>query len=131
MPAATIESATAPNQTIFTCDVAIVGGGIVGHTLALGLKETGLQVILIEAQPESIAVAKGRAYALSILSGRIFQGLGIWEEVLPHFSQFSQIQISDADSPAIVHLLPQNLGTEALGYAASHGVLLSTLCNLN
>ncbi len=127
MPTATIESATAPSSTILTCDVAIVGGGIVGHTLALGLQQAGLEVILIEAQPESIAVAKGRAYAISILSGRIFQGLGIWEQVLPHFSQFSQIQISDADSSAIVHLLPQNLGTPALGYAAGHGVLLDAL----
>jgi 2-octaprenyl-6-methoxyphenol hydroxylase len=127
MPAATIESASVLNPPILTCDIAIVGGGIVGHTFALGLQQAGLQVILIEAQAESIAVAKGRAYALSILSGRIFQGLGIWEQVLPHFSQFSQIQISDADSPAIVHLLPQNLGTAALGYAAGHGVLLSAL----
>jgi 2-octaprenyl-6-methoxyphenol hydroxylase len=115
------------NQSVLTCDVAIVGGGIVGHTLALGLQQAGLQVILLEAQAESIAIAKGRAYALSILSGRIFQGLGIWQEVLPHFSQFAQIQISDADSPAIVHLLPQNLGTEVLGYAAGHGVLLNAL----
>jgi 2-octaprenyl-6-methoxyphenol hydroxylase len=129
MTAITIESNSAApaNKSILTCDVAIVGGGIVGHTLALGLQQAGLQVILLEAQAESIAVAKGRAYALSILSGRIFQGLGIWQEVLPHFSQFAQIQISDADSPAIVHLLPQNLGTEVLGYAAGHGVLLNAL----
>jgi 2-octaprenyl-6-methoxyphenol hydroxylase len=129
MPAATIESTDTDlhQPTILTCDVAIVGGGIVGHTFALGLQQAGLQVILIEAQAESIAVAKGRAYALSILSGRIFQSLGIWSEVLPHFSQFSQIQISDADSPAIVHLLPENLGTTALGYAAGHGVLLNAL----
>jgi 2-octaprenyl-6-methoxyphenol hydroxylase len=129
MTATTIESndAAPSNRSNLTCDVAIVGGGIVGHTLALGLQQAGLQVILLEAQAESIAVAKGRAYALSILSGRIFQGLGIWQEVLPHFSQFAQIQISDADSPAIVHLLPQNLGTEVLGYAAGHGVLLSAL----
>jgi 2-octaprenyl-6-methoxyphenol hydroxylase len=129
MTATTIESndAAPVNRSNLTCDVAIVGGGIVGHTLALGLQQAGLQVILLEAQAESIAVAKGRAYALSILSGRIFQGLGIWQEVLPHFSQFAQIQISDADSPAIVHLLPQNLGTAVLGYAAGHGVLLSAL----
>ncbi len=129
MTATTIKSndVTPFNRSILTCDVAIVGGGIVGHTLALALQQAGLQVILLEAQAESVAVAKGRAYALSILSGRIFQGLGIWPEVLPHFSQFAQIQISDADSPAIVHLLPQNLGTEVLGYAAGHGVLLSAL----
>jgi 2-octaprenyl-6-methoxyphenol hydroxylase len=129
MTATTIESNSTASlhRSILTCDVAIVGGGIVGHTLALGLQQAGLQVILLEAQAESIAVAKGRAYALSILSGRIFQGLGIWQAVLPHFSQFAQIQISDADSPAIVHLLPQNLGTEVLGYAAGHGVLLNAL----
>jgi 2-octaprenyl-6-methoxyphenol hydroxylase len=129
MSAATVahslESTT--NFSSHTCDVAIVGGGIIGHTLALALQQAGLKVVLLEAQAESISVAKGRAYALSILSGRIFAGLGIWEQVLPHFSQFSQIQISDSESPTVVKLLPTNLGTDALGYAAGHQVLLTAL----
>jgi 2-octaprenyl-6-methoxyphenol hydroxylase len=129
MSATAIASHPLANTQIpdYTCDVAIVGGGIVGHTLALALQQAGLEVILLEAQSASIAVTKGRAYALSILSGQIFAGLGIWEQVLPQFSQFSQIQISDADSPVVVKLTPADLGTPALGYAAGHQVLLTAL----
>ncbi len=108
-------------------DIAIVGGGIIGNTLAVALQDSGLRVVSIEAQAESLAVAKGRAYAISMLSGRIFDGLGIWEQILPQITQFSQIQISDADYRGVVKLYPQHLGTETLGYAASHQVLLSAL----
>ncbi len=106
-------------------DVAIVGGGIVGHTLALALQQTDLNVILIEAQVESLS--KDRSYVLSILSGQIFANLGIWEQMLPHFSQFSQIQISDADHPQVVQLFPEDLGTAVLGYSAGHQTVLTAL----
>ncbi len=117
--------ATPVRPTTDLYDVAIVGGGIVGHTLALALQQSDLKVILIEAQAESLA--KDRSYVLSILSGQIFSNLGIWEQVLPHFSQFSQIQISDADHPTVVQLFPQDLGTAALGYAAGHQTMLTAL----
>jgi 2-octaprenyl-6-methoxyphenol hydroxylase len=118
-------AATAPllAQTVY--DVAIVGGGIVGHTLALALQQTDLKVILIEAQAELFS--KDRSYVLSMLSGQIFENLGIWQQVLPHFSQFSQIQISDADCPTVVQLFPQDLGTPVLGYAAGHQTVLTAL----
>jgi 2-octaprenyl-6-methoxyphenol hydroxylase len=108
-------------------DIAIVGGGIIGNTLAVALQNSGLRVVSIESQSASISVAKGRAYVISMLSGRIFAGLGIWNQVLPQVTQFSQIQISDADYAGVVKLYPQDLGTETLGYAASHEVLLTAL----
>ncbi len=108
-------------------DLAIVGGGIIGNTLAVALQNSGLRVVLIESEAQSVSIAKGRAYVLSMLSGQIFAGLGIWERVLPQITQFSQIQISDADYPGIVKMYPQDLGTAALGYAASHAVLLTAL----
>jgi 2-octaprenyl-6-methoxyphenol hydroxylase len=108
-------------------DIAIVGGGIIGNTVAVALQNSGLRVVSIESQAASISIAKGRAYVISMLSGRIFAGLGIWEQVLPQITQFSQIQISDADYAGVVKLYPQDLGTETLGYAASHEVLLTAL----
>ncbi len=116
---------TPPLLATTVYDVAIVGGGIVGHTLALALQQSDLKVILIEAQAESLS--KDRSYVLSILSGQIFNNLGIWEQVLPHFSQFSQIQISDADHPTVVKLFPQDLGTPVLGYSAGHQTMLTAL----
>ncbi len=108
-------------------DLAIVGGGIIGNTLAVALQNSGLRVVSIESQAQSISIAKGRAYVLSVLSGQIFEGLGIWNRVLPQVTQFSQIQISDADYAGVVKMYPQDLGTTALGYAASHEVLLTAL----
>jgi 2-octaprenyl-6-methoxyphenol hydroxylase len=108
-------------------DLAIVGGGIIGNTLAVALQNSGLRVVSIESQVESVSISKGRAYAISILSGQIFDGYGIWERVLPQVTQFSQIQISDADYAGVVRLYPDDLGTTALGYAASHEVLLTAL----
>jgi 2-octaprenyl-6-methoxyphenol hydroxylase len=108
-------------------DLAIVGGGIIGNTLAVALQNSGLRVVSIEAQAESISIAKNRAYVFSMLSGQIFAGLGIWQEVLPQVTQFSQIQISDADYTGVVKMYPQDLGRETLGYAATHETLLTAL----
>jgi 2-octaprenyl-6-methoxyphenol hydroxylase len=108
-------------------DLAIVGGGIIGNTLAVALQNSGLRVVSIESQAQSISIAKNRAYVLSLLSGQIFAGLGIWPEVLPQVTQFSQIQISDADYAGVVKMYPQDLGRETLGYAATHETLLTAL----
>ena len=48
----------------FDYDLAIVGGGIVGLTLACALKNSGLSVVLIEAKPNSVAATKGQAYEI-------------------------------------------------------------------
>jgi 2-octaprenyl-6-methoxyphenol hydroxylase len=108
-------------------DLAIVGGGIIGNTLAVALQNSGLRVVSIESQAQSISIAKNRSYVLSLLSGQIFAGLGIWPEVLPQVTQFSQIQISDADYAGVVKMYPQDLGRETLGYAATHETLLTAL----
>lgn len=122
-----ISSQTPASQLTYDYDLAIVGGGIIGLTLACALKDSGLKVALIEAQAQSAAVAMGRAYVISLLSGRIFQGIGIWDKILPQITTFRQIQLSDADYQGIVKFYPQDLGTDGLGYAAEHRVLLSAL----
>jgi 2-octaprenyl-6-methoxyphenol hydroxylase len=118
---------TTINPAKLDYDLAIVGGGIIGNTLAVALQNSGLRVVSIESQAQSESIAKSRAYVLSMLSGQIFEGLGIWNQVLPQVTQFSQIQISDADYAGVVKMYPQDLGTDTLGYAASHEVLLTAL----
>jgi 2-octaprenyl-6-methoxyphenol hydroxylase len=108
-------------------DLAIVGGGIVGLTLACALKDSGLKIALIEAQPKLAGLDRRRAYAVTLMSGRIFNGLGVWQQILPHITTFRQIDLADARYPAVVHFQPQDLGTSALGYVAEHQVLLQAL----
>lgn len=114
-------------HTDFDYDLAIVGGGIVGATLACALKYSGLSVVLIEAQPLSREQLKPQAYNLSILSGRIFQGIGVWDKILPQITTYQQIRLSDADHNGIVQFHPTDLGTDGLGYIGEHRVLLSSL----
>ncbi len=118
---------TSTTQQCFDYDLAIAGGGIVGATLACALKNSGLRIVLIETQPQSVAVERRQAYALSLLSGRIFQGIGVWDKILPQISTYQQIRLSDADHPGIVQFHPTDLGTDDLGYVGEHRPLLTSL----
>ncbi len=108
-------------------DIAIAGGGIVGLTLAAALKHSGLRVLLIEANRPEQGLSRRRAYHLTLMSGRIFSGLGIWSRILPQVTTFQQIRLADEHHPAVVNLQPQDLGTEALGYVGEHGVVMAAL----
>jgi len=108
-------------------DLAIVGGGIVGLTLASALKDSGLRVVLIEAKEQSAAVAKGQAYAIHLISSRIWQGIGVWDKIRPGIEKFQQVRMSDADHPGIVEFYTTDLGEQDLGYVAEHQALLQPL----
>ncbi|MEO1592761.1 MAG: FAD-dependent oxidoreductase, partial [Cyanobacteria bacterium J06632_22] len=84
-------------------DLAIVGGGIVGLTLACALQHSGLTVAIIETQTPQQAAGRQRAYAFSPSSARIFRQLGIWTQVGPYITHFERVRMSDADSPNVVN----------------------------
>ncbi|RZM82472.1 FAD-dependent hydroxylase [Leptolyngbya iicbica] len=109
------------------CDIAIVGGGVVGTTLAAALAGSGLSVLIIEAQTLEGAAARERGYALSPLSGQILDGIGVWERIFPYIGKYHDIYLSDADCPRLVKFHPQDLGTEFLGYVGEHRIMLSAL----
>ncbi|HEY9649302.1 MAG TPA: FAD-dependent hydroxylase [Coleofasciculaceae cyanobacterium] len=114
-------------QQGFDYDLAIVGGGIVGATLACALKNSGLSIVLIEAVSLSVEAIKPQAYNLSLLSGRIFEGIGVWDKMRPQVTSYQQIRLSDADYAGIVQFHPTDLGTDALGYIGEHRYLLKSL----
>ena len=115
------------SQKKFDYDLAIVGGGIIGLTLACALKDSGLSIVLIEAKPYSVAAMKGQAYAVHMSSKRIFTGIGVWDKILPQIETFRQVCLSDANYPAVVEFQPADLGTDVLGYVAEHQALLTPL----
>ncbi|NMG09500.1 FAD-dependent hydroxylase [Brasilonema sp. UFV-L1] len=108
-------------------DLVIVGGGIVGLTLASALKDSGLSVLLVEAKVESAAVAKGQAYAVHMLSALIFQGIGVWDQILPNIEIYRRVRFSDADYPNVVEWETGDIKTKDLGYVAEHQALLHPL----
>ena len=114
-------------SSVTTCDIAIVGAGIVGLTLACALKRSGLTVTLIDAQSKEAGLRQRRAYAITLMSGRILSGLGVWSRILPQITTFRTIRLADATCPTVVDLRPQDLGTPELGYVAEHCVLVQEL----
>jgi 2-octaprenyl-6-methoxyphenol hydroxylase len=110
-------------------DVAIVGGGIVGLTLACALQESGLSIALVEAKPFETGLRWNRAYHITLASEKMFKELGVWEQILPNITTFQQIHLADEHCPTVVKLQPTDLGTVALGHVAEHRVLLQALQN--
>jgi len=108
-------------------DLIIVGGGIVGTTLAVALKNTGLNIAMIEERPLEVAASRRQAYALSLMSSRIFTGLGIWDKISPSIGKFRHIRLSDADYPIFVPFVVDELKTDYLGYVGEHQVILTAL----
>jgi 2-octaprenyl-6-methoxyphenol hydroxylase len=109
------------------CDIAIVGGGIVGTTLAAALKDTGLHIVLIEISTLEQAAARERGYALSPLSGKILASIGVWDNIFPHIGKYRDIYLSDADNPKVVKFKTADLGTEFLGFVGEHTIMLTAL----
>lgn len=62
-------------------DILIVGGGPVGATLALALKDSGLDVCLLEARAEVGRSSDPRALALSYGSMLLLRRLGVWQRL--------------------------------------------------
>lgn len=108
-------------------DLTIVGGSVVGLTLACMLRQSGLRVAVIEVQPPEAGASRRQVYALSLVSARIFAGMGIWPEIEPQVTCFDRVRLSDADYPQVVEFAAQDLNTEAIYYAAEHSVLMSVL----
>lgn len=100
-------------------DVLIVGGGLVGASLACALGETPLQVALVEEVPlraPSQPSYDERVIALSWGSRRIFEGLGLWTALAQEAEPIRQVHISDRGHFGFAHLHCEEQGTEALGY---------------
>ena len=105
------------------CDVAIVGGGMVGASLALALAPLGLDVAVIESVlPEDDAQRSFdvRTTALSNGTRRIFEGLGVWDDIAREATPIKRIHVSDRGrfGSAVIDAAEQ--GIPSLGFVAQN-----------
>ena len=107
-------------------DVLIVGGGLVGGSLALALKDASLRIGLVEALSDAerqASPAGDRALALSRGTVQILDGLGIWASVAPHTMAIRHIHVSDRGHFGKTRLDARDRGADALGHVALARVL--------
>ncbi len=107
-------------------DVLIVGGGMVGATMACALSPLPLRIGVIEAVPFKSAHQPSyddRAIALAYGSARIFQSMGLWQQLAPQVSPISKIHISDRGHFGISRIDSAEEGVDALGYVVENRVV--------
>lgn len=107
-------------------DVTIVGGGMVGASLAVALAPLGLRVALIESVPPSSADQPSfdeRTTALSNGSRRVLDTLGIWQDIREQATPIRKIHVSDRGRFGFARIDAQEQGLEAIGYVMPNRVL--------
>lgn len=119
-----------PAQDAADVDIAIVGGGLAGASLAAALRGLPLSIALVEAfAPDSVAQPSfdERTTALGNASRRIFESLGVWSAMAPEAAPITAIHVSDAGRYGFARLDARAMGQEALGYVVPNRVLGRTL----
>jgi 2-octaprenyl-6-methoxyphenol hydroxylase len=123
-------AAAAARAALREFDVAIIGGGLVGASLALGLAGTGVRVLLVESvAPDSAAQPSfdERTTALGNASRRIFEGLGVWDGIARDAAAIRAIHISDAGRFGFARLQAADHGIDAFGYVVPNRVIGTAL----
>ena len=116
-----------------TCDIAIIGGGLVGASLACALSPLGLDVTLIEAVPfraTSQPSYDDRTLALSASSCQILRGLGIWPSLQANATAIREIHVREMDRPGRVVMKPQELGLDRFGHVVEARVFGAAVMGL-
>jgi 2-polyprenyl-6-methoxyphenol 4-hydroxylase len=117
-------------------DVAIVGGGMVGASLALLLSslKLGWRIQVIEAFPMTTATAAelqssfdARSTALSHSSREIFEILGLWQNLHPKLAEIRDVHVSDRGHIGSVRLHAAEQNLPALGYVVENQCLGAVL----
>lgn len=116
----------------FDYDVAIVGGGIVGMALAAALQHTSLRLALLEQREISPNDSSDQDYderslALSYVSVKILQQIGVWEALSPHAAPMRHVHISEKGRFGITRLHADEYNVDALGYVVTIRELGETL----
>ena len=86
------------SEIIFEGDVAIVGGGLAGLTLAMALHKAGVKTAIVDALPVDTQLAPtfdGRAYALAYTSYRLLETLGVADHLEDHVQRIEDILVVD------------------------------------
>ncbi len=107
-------------------DVAIVGAGPVGGTLALALADADLDVVALDTRAPGTTLRGDRSLALSHGARLIFERLDVWHRLAATpdaVTPIAGIDISQAGGFGVTRLTAVEQGLPALGYVVSYVAL--------
>jgi len=117
-------------------DIAIIGGGLVGATLACALAETNLSIVIIDPNDQRL-ISFDTAYdmrvsAITRASQHIFKSIGVWPEmVAQRVSPFRDMHVWEQAGVGVlsseVHFDSAELSEAQLGHIIENRVMLKSL----
>ncbi|WP_431024766.1 UbiH/UbiF/VisC/COQ6 family ubiquinone biosynthesis hydroxylase [Halomonas sp. H5] len=116
-------------------EVLIVGGGMVGATLAALLGEAGVAVTVLDARPAPlpqegvVGMPPGRRVsAVTPVSQRLLSGLGAWETIVARrATPYTGMGVWDAQGSGEIAFEAGQAGVPLLGHIVENDVILAAL----
>lgn len=97
-------------------DVVIVGGGLVGTTLAIALSKLNIKIALIEAKSIQVPENDTRILGLSFGSRRILNQFGIWSELARDVYPLHSIHVSKKNCFGVTRIHASEMNVDSLGF---------------
>ena len=111
-------------------DLLIVGAGMVGSALALALRHSGLQILLLDGGPLTVvpfdaqAPFEPRVSALSAASQRILERLGAWDGIAQRrATPYSDMHVWDGSGTGQIHFSAASVHAQVLGHIVENRVV--------
>ena len=108
-------------------EVAVVGGGMVGATLACALAKAGIRVAVVEASTPLPPMGEGyelRVSAVTRASEAILRAIDVWNELpLERCGVFREMHVWDSTGSGAIHFDSADVGAETLGYIVENGAI--------
>ena len=113
-------------------DVIILGGGLVGATLAVALHAHGLTATVVDPADPAVTLAPGfdgRASAIASASGRMLDAIGVGARIAGRGCPIERIRVSDGLASGRIDFRP-DAGDGALGVMYENKLLRRTLFDM-
>lgn len=120
-------------------DIAIIGAGIAGSSLACGLANSHYRIALIDASPLQVSPPPSaeefsvndydlRVSALTMSSINLFKGIGVWQQPLTfRLSEYHHMSVWDADGTGQIDFDAQEVNQRALGVICENRLIVHCL----
>lgn len=119
-----------PRPYDFEADVAIVGGGHAGCTLAALLAGNGISTLCIDQDDPSKTLQEsfdGRTTAISFGSRHVIEAAGAWESLEDEACAIRDIHIMESGSPTLLRFFAEDVGEDAFGWIVENRRLRQSL----